>query len=67
MTVRTAAKGNYSRYHEKYNIGFINDDGAEDETQFEGVKTLKELADLFLDFCEENGYKTNTVTYVEAV
>ena len=24
MTVRGAAKGNYSRYHQKYNIGFIN-------------------------------------------
>lgn len=47
MTVRGAAKGNYSRYHQKYNIGFINSDGMEDETQFESVKTLKELSDLF--------------------
>lgn len=47
MTVRGAAKGNYSRYHQKYNIGFINSDGIEDETQFESVKTLKELSDLF--------------------
>lgn len=58
---------NYSRYHQKYNIGFINSDGMEDETQFESVKTLKELSDLFRDFCKENGFKTNTVTYVEAV
>lgn len=42
-------------------------DGMEDETQFESVKTLKELSDLFRDFCKENGFKTNTVTYVEAV
>ena len=62
MTVRKAAKGSYSRY-----IGFINSDGMEDETQFESVKTLKELSDLFRDFCKENGFKINTVTYVEAV
>lgn len=67
MTVKTAAKGNYSRYHETYNIGFINSDGMEDETQFEGVKSLNELSDLFRDFCNENGFKRNTVTYVEAV
>lgn len=67
MTVRGVAKGSYSRYNQKYNIGFINSDGMEDETQFESVKTLKELSDLFRDFCKENGLKTNTVTYVEAV
>lgn len=26
MTVRKAAKGSYSRYNQKYNIGFINSD-----------------------------------------
>ena len=67
MTVRKAAKGSYSRYNQKYNIGFINSDGMEGETQFESVKTLKELSDLFRDFCKENGFKINTVTYVEAV
>lgn len=50
MTVRGAANGSYSRYNQKYNIGFINSDGMEDETQFESVKTLKELSDLFRDF-----------------
>lgn len=30
MTVREAAKGSYSRYNQKYNIGFINSDGMED-------------------------------------
>lgn len=59
MTVRGASKGSYSRYNQKYNIGFINSDGMEDETQFESVKTLKELSDLFRDFCKENGFKTN--------
>lgn len=52
MTVRKAAKGSYSRSNQKYNIGFINSDGMEDETQFESVKTLKELSDLFRDFCK---------------
>lgn len=47
MTVRKAAKGSYSRYNQKYNIGFINSDGMEDETQFESVKTLKEQSDPF--------------------
>lgn len=65
MTVREAATGEYSVYCRCYNIGFINDDGAEDETQFENVRTLRELSDLFRDFCKENGFKTNTVRYLE--
>lgn len=45
----------------------VEEYGMEDETQFESVKTLEELSDLFRDFCKENGFKKNTVTYVEAV
>lgn len=65
MTVKEAAKGEYSKFHEKYNIGFTNTDGNLDETQFENVKSLNELSDLFKEFCKENGFETNTVTYVE--
>lgn len=67
-SVMISGAGNFPvKKKEKYNIGFINSDGMEDETQFESVKTLKELSDLFRDFCKENGFKTNTVTFVEAV
>lgn len=65
MTVREAAKGKYSVYCECYNIGFINDNGADDETQFENVRTLLELSDLFRDFCNENGFSTDAVLYIE--
>ena len=65
MTIRGAAKGVFSRYHGSYYIGFINSDGSEDETQFENVKSIKELEELFSDFCEENGFRKDTVTYIE--
>ena len=39
-----------------YRIGFINTDGQEDET---------ELEELYRDFCKDNGFRQNTVTYVE--
>lgn len=65
MTVREATKGVYSVYCWCYNIGFINDDGDEDQTQFENVRSIQELIDLFADFCKDNGFKTNAVTYVE--
>lgn len=56
-----------------YNIGFINSNGSEDETQFDihGTRTIKEtlneLTDLFKEFCKENGYKTNKVRYITYV
>ena len=65
MTVSKAAKGIFSRFHRTYNIGFINSDGSEDETQFDGVKSIKELEELFSGFCKENGFWKDTVTYVE--
>ena len=43
-----------------YNIGF--NDG--DETQFDAYN-LKELEELWKDFCKENGFKENSVDYVE--
>lgn len=55
-----------------FNIGFINptverfqgDGIANDETQFT-AESLDELEDLYEDFCKENGFPTDTVTYVE--
>ncbi|MFR1685835.1 MAG: hypothetical protein ACLSVX_01480 [Massilimicrobiota timonensis] len=44
-----------------YNVGFINDSGKEDETQFDipaiatQTEAIEELMDLFHYFCEENG------------
>lgn len=65
MTISKAAKGIFTRYHRAYNIGFINSDGLEDETQFDDIKSIKELEELFSGFCEENGFQKNTVTYIE--
>ena len=65
MTVRLAASGIYSLYHGTYNIGFVNDEGREDETQFENVKRIRELQELFSGFCKENNFPENTVLYVE--
>lgn len=52
-----------------YDIGFLNSDGIEDETEFtvdcETIEeAVEELEKLFADFCEENGFQNNQVTYV---
>lgn len=47
-----------------YRIGFINTDGQEDETELDGYN-LTELEELYREFCKENGFRQNTVTYVE--
>ncbi|MDE6388931.1 MAG: hypothetical protein K2L82_14115 [Lachnospiraceae bacterium] len=65
MTVRRAAAGIYTRQHGTYNIGFVNNEGGEDETQFENVKSIRELQELFSGFCKENNFPENTVLYVE--
>lgn len=43
-------------------IGFVNPDGAYDETEFDitGLN-VEELAHLFADFCKENHFAKNTV------
>lgn len=64
MRLREAAKGKYSRYHGSYRIGFINSDGSPDETEFDNVKSLTELEELWTGFCSENGFSTS-VKYVE--
>lgn len=43
-----------------YDIGF--NDG--DETQFD-AESFAELLELWIDFCEENGFNKNSVDYVE--
>ena len=56
MTIREAGKEIVTTGGGTYRIGFINTDGQEDET---------ELEELYRDFCKDNGFRQNTVTYVE--
>ena len=58
-SLREAAKGVVTTGGGVYNIGF--NDG--DETQFDAYN-LKELEELWKDFCKENGFKENSVDYV---
>lgn len=44
------------------NIGFINTDGRDDETQFD-VTNMDELKELWFDFCVDE----KIITYVEEV
>lgn len=50
-------------------VGFINDEGNDDETEFsiEVGDCMNELDQLFSDFCKENGFSNDTVTYVTIV
>ena len=50
------------------NIGFINDENREDQTQLDIMAYDEgELSNLFKDFCRENRFPQNTVTYVGIV
>lgn len=60
MRISEAAKGVVTAGGGMYNIGFNGDD----ETQFTAYD-LKELSELWRDFCEENGFRKNSVDYVE--
>ena len=64
MTIREAGKGIVTTGGGTYRIGFINTDGQEDETELDGYNMM-ELEELYRDFCKENGFRQNTVTYVE--
>ena len=47
------------------NLGFEDDEGLDDETQFD--VELDDLTTLFSDFCEENGFDESKLTYVDVV
>ena len=49
------------------NIGFLNRDKRQDETQFDLAENegMPELERLWADFCKENAIAENTVLYVE--
>lgn len=64
MTIREAGKGIVTAGGGTYRIGFINTDGQDDETEFDAYN-MADLETLFRDFCKENGFQQNTVTYVE--
>ena len=66
MNIREAAQeyGNISRG--TYDIGFINSDGMNDETEF-FVDDLEDLVALFDEFCRENGFTEDSVTHIEKV
>ena len=52
-----------------YDIGFINTDRGyerEDETEFD-IQNTRELLALWIIFCQENGFDTNSVEYVRYV
>ena len=66
MTLREAAKGVVTAYGGTYYIGFENLEIGEDQTMFT-ADNLKDLEMLWNDFCEENGFRKNSVTYVERV
>ena len=64
MTIREAGKRIVTTVGGTYRIGFINTDGQDDETEFDAYN-MADLETLFRDFCKENGFRQNTVIYVE--
>lgn len=49
-----------------YDIGFINDEAGEDETEFD-ADGINELEDLWEQFCEDEQIDPDSVVYVERV
>lgn len=44
------------------NVSFVNSAGKDDETSFDiAAYSVKELTELFRDFCKENRFPNNTV------
>ena len=64
MTIEQAGKGAVTAGGGTYRIGFINSDGFEDETELDAFN-MEDLKMLYRDFCRENGFRQNTVLYVE--
>ena len=60
MTLQKAAVGIVTTGGGTYNIGFNGDD----TTQFTAYD-LKELVELWRDFCKDEGFRQNSVDYVE--
>lgn len=63
-------RGEVHSKHPMYNIQFINDLGEEDETQFtceSEASAEEELSAFFKEFCEENGFKTDSVIGISIV
>ena len=51
-------------------ISFINDEDRDDETEFSimmGDNKVNELDALYTDFCKENGFRRDTVTYIAII
>lgn len=66
MTLREKAKGVVTSGDGTYRIGFVNNEGREDETELDAFN-LQELQEVYSEFCKENNFKQNTVLYVERV
>lgn len=54
------------------NVGFINSEGKEDETQFDIVSVgtpegTKDLVEVYANFCKENNIEADTVMYLDIV
>mgnify|MGYP007121774603 CR=1 FL=1 len=68
-TIKQAGKGivkkSYGRYAQTYGIGFINNNGTEDETELNATD-MRDLEKLWKSLCEEFECKPNSVLYVEA-
>ena len=66
MNIREAAQEYGDIPRGTYDIGFINSDGMNDETEF-FVDDLEDLVSLFGEFCRENGFTEDSVTHIERV
>lgn len=66
MTIREAMEGMHISNEYDYRIGFINAGGQEDETEL-SADNNEELETTYEEFCEDNGFPKDTITYINLV
>ena len=66
MTIREAIEGMNITNEYDYRIGFINSDRQEDETEL-SADSNEELERAYEEFCEDNGFPKDTITYIDLV
>lgn len=69
--LQSEVSGSLKRY-QTVDVGFVNSDGKDDETQFDvrnvfRKEGIEELSQLFSCFCKENGFQSNTVSSITIV
>ena len=66
MTIREAIEGMNITNEYGYRIGFLNEYGLEEEAEL-SANNNEDLESTYEEFCDDNGFSKDTVTYIDLV